>query len=338
MPSNYSTLKTTYKAYNDSQLGDTPAGWWGLIGSNKDQATIVNPGSAHSTAGTCWDFSTSWTADVNVKQPPIKYYYDKSGNLGTLTCKTTQSGPNRTATITCSGTKCCGGTGLNGLIPAEISFSGMVRPGDTSKPQCIENIQNLPECGYGKWVTNIDYATGTQNGFCMCDGGWTNNPSNSRSNPCTQKVMCPHPNNCGEGCNTGGNTDCGGWSNFCKDNKCKICCGSGNTGCGFMQQPKCKDENTNSYPCWCNNGPDKKGSQLMIQSGVPAGKSPIPAICDPKKGDQCCACDRDNKGKILPYKVGVSGCRDNGKSCVGGTCENPGNSTHNGIGCGWKIK
>ena len=60
MPSNYSTLKTTYnKSYNDSKLGDTPPGWWGIIGSNKDQATIVNPGSAHSTAGTCNDFSST---------------------------------------------------------------------------------------------------------------------------------------------------------------------------------------------------------------------------------------------------------------------------------------
>ena len=147
MPSNYSKLKTTYSS--EPILGDTPPNWWGIIGSNKDQATLVNPGSAHSTSGTCKDFApSSWTADLNVEQPKIQYYYDKNSNPGTLTCKTTQSGDIRTATITCSGNKCCSGTGLNGLIPEGLTFPGMVRPGDTSKPQCIANVDPSKTMGF----------------------------------------------------------------------------------------------------------------------------------------------------------------------------------------------
>ena len=81
-----------------------------------------------------------------------------------------------------------------------------IRP---SKPQCIVNINPTPDCGTnGKWVTTIHYASGTLNGFCMCDGVWTNKPINSISNPCTQKVICPYPDNCGEGCNKDGNINC----------------------------------------------------------------------------------------------------------------------------------
>ena len=343
----YAKLKTTYNPYqgspNGPQLGATPPGWWALIGSNKDQANVINPDSSYSTSGTCYEFSPKWSTEIGVKQGPIPYYYDSTSDPGTLTCITTQNGDIRTPVLTCSGTTCCGGSGLNGIIPAGVTFDGMVRPSDKSIPQCIDNIHTKPDCGLnGTWVTNTDYASGSLDGFCMCDGGWTNNPHNSRTNPCTTKVMCPDPTNCGEGCNTGGNVHCGGWSNYCKDSKCKICC-SHNSGCGFMQQPICEDKNTNSYPCWCNNGPSGKGEQLMITSGVPveknsAGIQKYPSICDSKKGDQCCGTQRLPNGAIYRPPVGVSGCQDNGYSHDGEDCRNPGNSSQNGIGCGWKIK
>ena len=135
MSNNYAKLKNTYSL--EPNLRNTPPDWWGIIGSNKKQATLVNPSSPHSMSGNCSDFSHSWTADLNKEQPPIPYFYDKTGNTGTLTCKTTQSGNKRNVIITCHGNECCDGNGLNGLIPAGISFEGMVRPGDLSKPQCV---------------------------------------------------------------------------------------------------------------------------------------------------------------------------------------------------------
>jgi len=344
----YAKLKTTYNLYqgtpNAHNLGDTPPGWWALIGANKNQATLINPDSPHPTSGTCADFSSSWTSEIGVEQSSIPYHYDSISEPGTLTCKTTQTGDIRTPVITCNGANCCSGDGLNGLIPADVMFANMVRPHDNSIPQCILNIDsNKPSCGeHGKWVTNINYSTGSLNGFCMCDGGWTNEPTNSRTNPCSKKVMCPDPDMCGEGCNHRGNTNCGGWSNYCKDPSCQICCSS-NSGCGFMQQPICKDKNTNSYPCWCKDGHWGKGEQLMITSGVPVetnadGIQKYPSICDTKKGDECCVTKRHGDGAIDYPKPGVSGCQDDGYSHDGGLCRNPGDSSSNGIGCGWKIK
>ena len=146
----YAKLKTTYNPYqgapNNPQFGATPPGWWAIIGSNKDQATVINPDSPISTSGTCKDFSTSWSREIDVKQGPIPYYYDSTSDPGTLTCITTQTGDIRTPVLTCSGASCCGGDGLNGLIPAGVTFQGMVRPDDTSKPQCIEKIGDKYLC------------------------------------------------------------------------------------------------------------------------------------------------------------------------------------------------
>ena len=78
-------------------------------------------------------------------------------------------------------------------------------------------------------------------------------------------VKCSHPN-CGKGCTKSGN--CGGFSNYCKDPKCKNCCSGYNTGCRFLQQPLCQDKNSmaynpsNGYPCWCDSL--KKGGKFTI--------------------------------------------------------------------------
>ena len=345
----YAKLKTTYNPYqgsqNGPQFGATPPGWWAIIGSNKDQATVINPDSPISTSGTCNDFSPQWSKAIGVPQGAIQYYYDSTSDPGTLTCKTTQDGAIRTVTLTCSGDKCCGGGGLNGLIPKGVSFPGQVRPGDTSKPQCIENINPpKPDCGpNGTWVTNIDYASGILDGYCMCDGGWTNTPNGSRINPCNTKVMCPDPDNCGEGCNTGGNTNCNNYSWFCHNTRCQTCC-SHNEGCYFMDQPRCVDNNYLDYPCWCNNGPSNKGEQLMITSGVPVEKNAggiqkYPSICDSKKGDNCCGGTiRGPNGAVFRWpEPGHNDCQDLGLSYDGERCVNPGNSSTNGIGCGWKL-
>ncbi len=218
MPNNYAKLRNTYTSYNDSNLGDTPDGWWAIIGSNKKQATVINPFSPHSTSGTCQDFSDQWTADIGVEQGPIPYYYDATSDPGTITCKTTQDGSDRTVILTCSGDKCCGGDALNGLIPKGVSFPGQVRQGDTSKPQCIVNVPPSTIMGF------------------KCD---------ISKRTCKNPKGCPDTANCiigEEGCNT---TD----QLTCKDqDHCPSCMnGHDNQGSydGIEEDCQCDDHGNN---------------------------------------------------------------------------------------------
>lgn len=139
--------KKLYQTYN---LKDDPTGWYGSIHTdNEKQAIIVNTGSTvPSTASQCSQFSSAWN-DTQTGKIALDYFVSET-EKGTLTCKDPDN-PNETnAIITCNNgkTNCCSPqSGV--LLPANTIFepSHMVRPNDTTLPQCVDYKSQKYSCG-----------------------------------------------------------------------------------------------------------------------------------------------------------------------------------------------
>ena len=269
----YSKSKTIGNSYQgrqsepkDSNLGltDTPSGWWAIIGDEKNKANVINPTSQFPGFGTCQSFYSLWGAELNVDQPPIPYYYDTTGNPGTIQCKTTQKDNVNTPVLTCTGAKCCDGDGLNGIIPAGATFQGMVRPNDITKPQCIQNVSpdtsgwkpdiskrtcdnprgcpDVSNCTLGDTdcVTKSQLACSAQESFPKClDGSSGNDYYTGLENDC----KCS-----GDDCKLTGTKCCNGchhpWDSY--KPKCKEC-------------PSCKGAKpTIACPDWLPEGDPNK--------------------------------------------------------------------------------